>query len=1158
MGQVNAPWLQRLMSESSGSFRGLSGSSLAWVLARLLKESSKPIVLWMGTSKEVQALADELEFFLGGKSRLLLFPPHGILPYYGLSPSPEAVASRMSFLHQLLTRRDPYLALVPLTATQRRLPPKEIFNQYSDYVVVGEEISREALLRKMVESGYQNVPVVEDPGTFSSRGGILDIYSPQMEKPVRLEFFGDLLETLRSFDPESQRSLEAIQDFVLLPAREIPFSEETLAKASLGFRERANEAGLGKEEREAFLTSLKQRLAPPSLETYLPLFYPSLDDFFSYLPKKLINIFWEPELGRQHYENLWEETIQAHDACKSLERIIQPEHLMLPWSEWERRHSEVESWSGRLLGSAQDELSFHPHGHEEMIARIRSAPLGEGMLEPLLQNLREWRDQGIQPVLTAGTHSQGLRLKDLLERAEIPVSWGEGHFLDVITQVRESKPEVKLWEGHVGKGFVWDEERVALLTDQEIFGEKKRRKKEERRAMPSVTSFEDLAEGDYVVHEEHGLGIYRGLVSLQVGAYPGDFLLLEYLGGDKLYLPVYRLNLVSRYTGPDGHVPRLDRMGSGQWEKNKGKVKQALRSIAGELLKLYAERASSPGYAFSPTGTLYEEFEATFPFEETRDQLHAIEEINRDMDADRPMDRLVCGDVGFGKTEVAMRAAFRALLDNKQVAVLVPTTVLALQHERTFRNRFAHYPAMIESISRFSNPKQQKEILERLKAGKVDIIIGTHALLSERIRFKDLGLLIVDEEHRFGVKQKEKIKMFKAHTDVLTLTATPIPRTLNMALSGIRDLSVIATPPTDRLAVQTLVATYNEGLIREAVHRELSRGGQVYFVHNRVQSLPQLKRRLMEILPEAKIEMAHGQMEEKELEEVMIKFLNREFNLLLCTTLVESGLDIPSANTMIINRADTFGLAQLYQLRGRIGRSNLRAFAYLLIPGQELITTKARARLAVLQRYTDLGSGFRIASHDLEIRGSGNLLGPEQSGQIAAVGYDLYMRLMEEALMEVKGETRQQAPDPELKLQVHAAIPEDYMPDTPMRLTLYKRLASAVDEEELSSLTEETQDRFGQLPQPLENLLKVMRLKLLAKRVWLKSLVQEARQMVLVFSPDSPVEPQSLMLRLQKEPERFRWLKPHELAVHFKEGKGDVAIEGVMQFLSSLELADSL
>ncbi len=1151
------PSLKTLLEASSGEsplhFSGLAGSALSYALSKVFLKLRQPLFLVVPDTQTASRLEEELRCFLPEKELILQFPSLGVLPYYGLSPNSDALAARLAFLHTLLYRREPFLAIIPTSALTHRLPPASIFKKHIEYLVCGDEIRRGEILKKLVEAGYLSAPLVEDTGTFSLRGGILDIFPPQLKGPVRVEFFGDKIESLRHFDPETQRSQETVEELLIIPAREILFTDETIALASKRFREKANDFGLEKGQREVVLESLKNKLPPPAFETYLPIFYPETATLLDYLPKDSRLVWIEPEDCQKRFDEFLREIVMAHEACQTAEKIISPEELFITEDQLKSMISDPQGWIYRELALEETVFHFRTESHEAISLLLKNAHLGEGMLAPLFQRLDEWVTQGLRLWVVATTHAQLVRLKDLFSKSKIPVHEFHGKIPDL-----EQHPQVAagIWilEGHLAKGFLWSAERIALLTDQEIFGEKQRRKKATPSKRETFTNFEELQEGDYIVHEEHGVGIYRGLKSLELEGITNDFLLLEYYGKDKLYLPVYRLNLVSRYTAKEGFVPALDRLGSAKWEKSKEKVRKSLRVLAGELLQLYAERATLRGHSFAPPGELYEEFEATFPFEETPDQLRAIEEVNKDLDSDKPMDRLVCGDVGFGKTEVAMRAAFRAILDNKQVAVLVPTTVLALQHERNFRQRFKNFPAVVEMLSRFVKPQRHREIREMAKHGKVDIIIGTHSILSQEMKFKDLGLVIIDEEHRFGVAQKEKLKKFRRLADALTLTATPIPRTLNMSISGIRDLSVIATPPVDRLAIQTFVAQYNESLIREAILRELSRGGQVYFIYNRVQTIEGMKKTIMQLVPEAQVEVAHGQMPENKLEEVMVRFVNREFNVLLCTTIVESGLDIPSANTMIVHRADTFGLAQLYQLRGRIGRSNVRAFAYLLIPGQESITSQARSRLAVLQRYTDLGSGFKIAAHDLEIRGSGNLLGAEQSGHIGTLGYDLYMRLLEEAVLEVKGEGELKPPDPELQLNMPASIPESYIPEATMRLTLYKRLSSATDPEELEILGEEMEDRFGRLPESVVNLLKVMHLKQLAQRVWLKSLRLRESQAVLVFDPRSPVDPAWLVEIFQKEPKRHRWLSQQEMAVQLKVKEGESSLGALEEFLKKIEV----
>jgi transcription-repair coupling factor (superfamily II helicase) len=689
-------------------------------------------------------------------------------------------------------------------------------------------------------------------------------------------------------------------------------------------------------------------------------------------------------------------------------------------------------------------------------------------------------------------------------------------------------------------GFRLPDEKLAVITEEEIFGQRTRRRgATEARAKALLSSLAALREGDYVVHADHGVARYRGLQHLRMGTVEGDFLHLEYAGEDRLYVPIDRIDKVQKYVGGEGHTPRLDRMGGGAWEKAKVKARAAIEELARELLKIYARRQMNEGFVYSPPDHLFRAFEATFPYEETADQLAAINDVLRDMAGERPMDRLICGDVGYGKTEVAIRAAYKAVLDGKQVAVLVPTTILARQHGETFRQRFAGAPVTVDMVSRFRTPAEQKQILGRAAEGKVDILIGTHRLLQQDVKFKDLGLIIIDEEQRFGVSHKEKLKKLRAEVDVLTLTATPIPRTLHMSMMGMRDLSVIDTPPIDRLAIRTYVTRFDDELIREAILRELRRGGQVFFVHNRVQSIAAMGEFLQKLVPEARIAVGHGQMPEKELEEVMVGFIEGRSNVLVASTIIENGLDIPRANTIIINRADCFGLAQLYQLRGRVGRSDRRAYAYLLIPGEGLLTREARERLRVLQELTELGAGFRVASHDLELRGAGDLLGANQSGQIAAIGFEMYTELLEETIQELKGMARQEKVDPELRLGLSAFLPEKYVPDPNQRLVFYKKMVAAEEEEELYLLTDELRDRYGELPPPAALLLQTMKLRVLCKRLKIEQAEYDGRQLTLAFHSGTPVPPEKILQLLEDPADRYRFSPDFRLSIRLGRLQGE-------------------
>ncbi|HMN03592.1 MAG TPA: transcription-repair coupling factor, partial [Geobacter anodireducens] len=768
------------------------------------------------------------------------------------------------------------------------------------------------------------------------------------------------------------------------------------------------------------------------------------------------------------------------------------------------------------------------------------SPDSEGVLRPLAARLTGWIEERQRVIVACHQRGQAQRLYELLAHYPVPLTVSDRPFP---AERERDDGRVDIVIGEISRGFRLPEGRLVVIAEEEIFGRRqKRRGITELRKKQIMTSLAELKPGDHMVHLDHGVGIYRGLQHLSLSGCASDFLLLEYAGGDKLYLPVDRLSLVQRYVGAEGIEPRVDRLGGTSWEKAKGKARAAVQEMAEELLRIYAARQLHEGHRFSPPDDLYREFEAAFAYEETSDQLAAIEDVIADMTSNRPMDRLVCGDVGYGKTEVAMRGAFKAVMDGKQVAVLVPTTVLAQQHLETFRTRLGAYPVTIEMVSRFRTPREQKDILERVKKGTVDVIIGTHRLLQSDVTFKDLGLLIVDEEQRFGVTHKEKLKKYKAAVDILTLTATPIPRTLYMSLMGIRDLSIIDTPPVDRLAVKTFVARTSDELIREAVLRELRRGGQVFFVHNRVQSIGAWYEHLRRIVPEAKIAVGHGQMDEGELEKVMLGFMHGETNLLLCTTIIESGLDIPSANTLIVDRADTFGLAQLYQLRGRVGRSRQRAYAYLLIPGEGAISSDARERLRIIQELNELGAGFRLATHDLEIRGAGDLLGAKQSGNIAAVGFDLYTELLEEAVQKLRGEEPVERVEPEINLRVPAFIPEDYVREPNQRLVIYKKLTQAAAEEEVDEVMEELVDRFGTLPLAATYLLDVMKLRIMLKHFLVRMAEFDGKRLCLSFHEKTPVSPDTIIGLIKGNPTRYQFTPDFRLVAEL----ADTSFEGVL------------
>jgi transcription-repair coupling factor (superfamily II helicase) len=1135
------------------SLAGLKGSAPAYLLSRLLSEVNHPFLIITPDPETAEELWRELSFYAGGAEHILHFPAWETAPFEPASPHPDTTGQRLCVLFQLLGGKARGV-VAPLPALLQKVLPRKLLGDVSHYLVAGEEVERDALVAKLVRLGYANVPLVEDRGTFSVRGGILDIFPPSLPAPVRIEFFGDFVDTIRTFDPVTQRSLRALEELIILPSREVILTEEVLQGFAPRLKARCDQLEIAATRRRELAEQLQSAIYPAGIEYLQPLFHPGLETLFTYLGSDAVTATVDPvgvaAAGERFAEELTAAARRAQEKdlifCDPTDLFLSPDQaaelcgrgrrVVVPFLELADRDGECRT------------LRFTTSDNSDL--KLAISPDSEGVLRPLVERLTGWLAEERRVILACHQKSQAQRLYELLGHYELPINLSERSF--PVERGRRDR-RVDILVGELSHGFRLEEEGLAVIAEEEIFGPRVRRRGlSEARKKQILTSLAELKPGDYMVHLDFGVGLYRGLQHLKLGEAEGDFLLLEYAGGDKLYLPIDRLGLVQRYVGAEGVEPRTDRLGGAAWEKAKARARAAVQEMAEELLRIYAAREVEEGYAFSPQDDLYREFEAAFAFEETPDQLSAIEDVLRDMESKKPMDRLVCGDVGYGKTEVAMRAAFKAVMDGRQAAVLVPTTILAQQHMETFKERFKSYPVRVEMLSRFRSPKEQKAILEGVKKGEVDIVIGTHRLLQKDVVFKELGLLIVDEEQRFGVTHKERLKQYRAVVDIMTLTATPIPRTLYMSLMGIRDLSIIDTPPVDRLAIKTFVARFADEVIREAVLRELRRGGQVFFVHNRVQSIGAMAEHLGRVVPEARIAVAHGQMEEKELERVMLGFMHGESNLLLCTTIIESGLDIPNANTLIVNRADAFGLAQLYQLRGRVGRAKLRAYAYFLIPGEGAISTEARERLKILQEISELGAGFRIATHDLEIRGAGDLLGARQSGNIAAVGFELYTELLEEAVSQLKGEERVERVEPEIKLRIPAFIPEDYVPEPNQRLVIYKKLTQAASEEEAAAVEEELADRFGPLPLAATYLLAVMRLRLGLKRLLVRELEFDGRRVIFTFHQKTPVSPDTIIGLIRREPRKYQFTPDYRLLVELADTSFDSILAEVTNLLKRL------
>ena len=1109
---------------------GLYGSADAYLLARLLSASSSLLVILCAELEQARKLTAEIRFYHSHPQDVALLPHWELNPYDPLSPHPELEAMRMATL-SALSQNSLKALILPVRSLMQKVIPRQVLGHVTLKLEIEAEYPRDQLLEALVQLGYQPVPLVEERGTFAVRGDLIDLFPPDSEQPVRLDFYGDFIERIRVFNPVNQRSGEALlKTLRLIPSREMILHGDFLETLSQQFKERCDELAIPRTEREAIMAELREGILAPGRQFLLPFNYPQLDPLSQYLDHCRMVLIDSPALEQEI--DLFQRTVREAETRMREQNLphAQRQRLYLAPEELHsllRNPRRIEI--SRLQVMQLDEQRQHYHFNCRGNGQLKTKPTeNKDGLEPLIDAINQIIKDKTRLLLVCHQKSQAERLRELLSAHRIE--------LEIASEAKISalEPGIPLLTlGELDSGFNLPDEKLNIVTEEEIFGRRTHRQKKSgsQRARQLLTSLAELKNGDFIVHTDHGVGRYLGLTHLQTGSIEGDFLHLQYAGNDKLYLPIERIEKVQKYIGGEGHTPKLDKMGGQGWEKARIKARAAVEELARQLLELYAKRELRQGFAYSAPDQLFREFEATFPYEETADQEQAILETLNDMQSSKPMDRLICGDVGYGKTEVALRAAVKAVLDGKQVAVLVPTTILARQHWESFRQRLQDFPVRVEMVSRFRSPAVNRATLEAAATGKIDILIGTHRLLQRDVRFKDLGLLIVDEEQRFGVSHKEKLKQLRAEVDILTLTATPIPRTLHMSLTGMRDLSVIETAPIDRLAIRTYVTRFDEELIRQAILRELRRGGQIYFVHNRVQTIAEMAEKLRQLVPEASIAVGHGQMPEKELEQIMLDFIEGKSNLLVASTIIENGLDIPRANTIIINHADHFGLSQLYQLRGRVGRSDRRAYAYLLIPGEAALTREARERLRVLQELTELGAGFRVASHDLELRGAGDLLGGKQSGSIAAIGFELYTELLEETIDRLRGKEREDHIDPEIRLGLSAFLPEKYLPDPNQRLQFYQRMAAAEEDDQLFDLVEELRDRYGELPQAAEILVGVMRLRLRLKKLRIELLEYDGKHLNLLFHASTRISPDLIRQLVTQQPDTYRLGADYKLAV---------------------------
>jgi transcription-repair coupling factor (superfamily II helicase) len=1104
----------------------LYGAAPALCIAEAARDATGPIIVIAQSSREAETLSDEIGFFAGPTLSVKVFPDLETLPYDSFSAHPDITSARLATLAELpRARRGVWL--VAIDTLLQRLAPRSYIEAYSLKVHVNETLDIQALRAQLALAGYAAVTQVVAHGEFAVRGSLIDVFPMGSDAPYRIDMLDRDVDSIRSFDPDSQRSLDKLDRIQLLPARETPLNPEAVRE----FRRRYRLRFAGDLSQQAIYRDVSSGVAPGGIEYFLPLFFERTSHLFEYFPPHSVLV--DMNDAGAAVQDLCNGIVDRHEQLRHDRHrpILDPAELYLTPAEFLESYSVLAKvllhtfeWPPETQGRVQNFSSVAP-------ATVRIDARAEQPAAELAAHIAA--SSNVRILLAAESAGRRELILDLLRGRNVqPKIFGD------FAGFQQSGLGLGITVSAAVSGLKLDSPPLEILTESQLFGDRARQERRRRRAERDpakiLKELSDLRIGAPVVHETYGVGRYVGLQTMDIAGHTGEFLVLEYADGDKLYVPVQALHLVSRYTGAPAESAPLHKLGGDQWQKARRKAAQRIRDVAAELLDLYSRRAARQGTAMSADEADYRAFEAGFPFEETADQAAAIDQVLIDMKSGKPMDRVICGDVGFGKTEVALRAAFVAVQSGKQVAVLVPTTLLAQQHHTTFIDRFADWPVRVESLSRFRSNKEAEGVVQGLAAGSVDVVIATQRLLQGKVRFKDLGLVVIDEEHRFGVRDKEKLKALRTEVDVLTLTATPIPRTLNMAMGGLRDLSLITTPPAERLAVKTFVLEWNETIVREAALREIRRGGQIYYVHNTIETIEKTAQAIRELVPEANVAVGHGQMRERELEQLMLDFYHRRFNLLVCTTIIESGIDVPTANTIVIERADRFGLAQIHQLRGRVGRSHHRAYAYLITPPRKAMTPDAIKRLEALESLEELGAGFTLATHDLEIRGAGELLGDEQSGQIQEIGYNLYMELLERAVTALKSGKQ---PDlerpldagPEVELHVPVLIPADYVPDVHLRLVLYKRIASMPAREDLDELKVEMIDRFGPLPPFAQSLFRATYLKLRAAALGIRKIDAGASNGYFTFEEQNKINPKRVLKLIQSKPKEYRLDGPLKL-----------------------------
>ena len=1124
--EKSVPFTRAVTQVKGGAGRirvsGLTPTGKALFYSLLHRAATRPLVVIVSGNRAVDDLLPVVRSLaeLAGAvppDAIIGLPGYDVLPFENLSPHPEIQEARAAALWKIATGAAS-VVITPLAATSMRLRDAGFYADLAKVIRRGEMVDPERLIEHLRIVGYSQVDVVEMPGEFAHRGGLLDVYPPEADRPVRIELFGDEIESIRKFDPETQRSAAVTEEVVLLPLTETPVEEETLAAINArltGGRLSGNQEIIEQTVRATGVAVF------PGWELYAPV-AGAKESFFDLLPGATV-ILDEPDALNEAHDTWWTKLTEAHERSL-VGNLVRPADLYFAPDQWRERLQTMATVAVEQLGIEGDDQSEHITLQTQPTTRFH------GSVAAMTEEVGRLTREGKRVIFAVSSTGEVERLAAVFNEYNLSFRIGSRTpkpgtevFVDESAYFSDEVATTTIVKAYIPEGVALPEANLVLFGARDLFDEPEvslaHPQRQKSKVSAFLSDFRDLAVGDYVVHVEHGIGQYQGLKEVpQEDGGTVEFMVLEYAEGARLYVPLTRLDLVQKYRSSEGVKPVLNRLGTQQWQKTKARVKKAMKDMAEELLKLYAARKTAEGHAFAADTEWQREFEDTFEFSETEDQMNAILDVKHDMEAATPMDRLLCGDVGYGKTEVGMRAAFKAVNDNRQVAVLAPTTVLAFQHYNTFRQRFAAFPIKIEMLSRFRTAKQQKETIARLETGGVDIVIGTHRVLSKDVKFSDLGLVIVDEEQRFGVRHKERLKQLRKEVDVLTMSATPIPRTLHMSLLGLRDMSVIETPPKDRMAIQTLVAAWDEKLLRSAIEKELERGGQVYFVHNRVESIYEIADKIREMSPKARILVGHGQMPESDLERIMLAFMRHEADILVATTIIENGLDIPLCNTIIINRADRHGLSELYQLRGRVGRSDRRAYAYLLIPPDRELSELARRRLAALKEFSDLGAGFKIAALDLELRGAGNLLGGQQSGHIEAVGFELYTTMLERTVRELKGEVREEVPEAQLNLGLNIRIPSEYIAEENQRLRMYKRVAGVETESQLTDVAGELGDRYGSPPPPVRNLLEYAGLRLLSQRIGVAQIERRRDTVSIRFTETATVDPERLAHFVAGEP----------------------------------------